>query len=63
MDTIQAILAAFIQHWKTTNSSFWNLSSLIGILPQVAVFGWMTSKNLEASAFSYLLIGSSLIAV
>lgn len=63
MYNLRAILATFIQHWKTTTSSFWSLSFLIGILPQVAVFGWMASKNPDASVFAYLLIGAPLMAV
>ncbi len=63
MYNIRAIFAAFIQHWKTTTSSFWSLSFLIGILPQVAVFGWMASKNPDASVYSYLIIGAPLMAV
>ena len=60
MYNLRAIFVAFIQHWKTTTSSFWSLSFMVGILPQVAVFGWMASKNPDASVFSYLLIGAPL---
>jgi ABC-2 type transport system permease protein len=36
---------------------------MVGILPQVAVFGWMASKNPDRSVFAYLLIGAPLMAV
>jgi hypothetical protein len=38
MYNLRAILAAFIQHWKTTTSSFWSLSFLVGILPAMAAW-------------------------
>jgi hypothetical protein len=63
MYDIRLIFTAFIQHWKTTTSSFWSLSFFIGILPQVAVFGWMAAKNPDHSIFAYLLIGAPLMAV
>jgi len=58
-----AVWAACWTHWKTTTSSFWSLSFLIGSVPIVAVWGWIAIQTPSPSVLSYLMVGAPLMTI
>jgi ABC-2 type transport system permease protein len=63
INNLRAIFAAARQHWKNTTSNFWSLSFLIGALPQIAVFAWVSVQTPDRSILSYLIVGGPLMAI
>lgn len=60
---VRAILAAFIQQWKTTATSIFSLSFLITAVPTVSVLAWIAIKSNSADVFTYLLVGAPIMAI
>lgn len=63
MKLLRAIIAAFVQQWKQTATSIWNLSFLIGSVPTVAVIAWVAIQSDNPDVVTYLLVGAPLIGV
>ena len=58
-----AILAAFVQQWKTTATSISSLSFLVQAIPVVAVLAWIATRSDSAFVLTYLLVGAPLMAI
>ena len=63
MYTINAIIAAFRQHWKNTTANMWSLSFFFGAVPQIAVYGWIAIQNPDPLILGYLSVGAPFGAI
>jgi len=60
MNILRAILAAFIQQWKTTGAGSINLSFFFMAVPNVAVIAWIALRSDNPQVLTYLLVGAPL---
>jgi ABC-2 type transport system permease protein len=63
MNTINAIFAAFRQHWKNTTANLWSLSFFFGAVPQVAIYAWIAIQNPDPGILGYLIVGAPFMAI
>jgi ABC-2 type transport system permease protein len=63
MNTLRAILAAFVQQWKTTGASSINLGFFFVAVPSVAVIAWVALRSDNPQVLTYLLVGAPLAFV
>jgi len=63
MNTIRAIMAAFIQQWKTTATNIGSVSMLFESVPLAMALAWMAMKSPTPPVLTYLLVGVPLMAI
>jgi len=60
---VRAVLAAFVQQWKTTGAGSINLSFFFMAVPTVAVIAWVAVRSDNPQVLTYLLVGAPLAFV
>lgn len=63
MNILRAIMAAFVQQWKTTATDIASISMLFETLPLAAVLAWMAMQSTVPSVLTYLLVGAPLMSI
>lgn len=63
MNTIRAVLAAFLQQWKTTSTDIASVSMLLENLPLAMVLAWMAMQSQTPTILTYLLVGAPFMSI
>jgi ABC-type multidrug transport system permease subunit len=63
MNTLKAIMAAFLQQWKTTATDIGSVSMLFETVPLAMALAWLAMKSPTPPVLTYLMVGAPLMSM